>query len=69
MHRCRVHQLDADLLDRAEEQNNRDLERLAEHYAGKPWTLDHDSRIRLITTPKWMIEKPEADDGPSPLGD
>lgn len=67
MHRCRVHQIEDALLDIAEEQNNRDLDRLAEHYAGKPWALDHDSRIRVLSTPKWMLEKTDNNnDGPAP---
>jgi len=54
MHRVRVHHLDADLLDRAEQQNERDLDRLAACYASKSWPLDHDDGMRVILAPAWM---------------
>lgn len=65
MHRCRVVQIDAELLDIGEEQNNRDLDRLAEHFAGKPWTLDHDDHLRVLTKPDWM-GKERTNNGPAP---
>jgi hypothetical protein len=66
MHRCRVYQVDTELLDIAEAANNRDLDRLAEHYAGKPWTLDHDDRLRVLTAPTWMKEPATTTSGPAP---
>lgn len=69
MHRPRVYRVDDPLLDIAEDQNNRDLDRLAEHYAGKPWTLDHEDHIRTLTAPEWMTTPKGtngADIGPAP---
>lgn len=67
MHRCRVYRVDDELLDIAEAANNRDLDRLAEHYAGKPWTLDHDDRLRVLSAPTWMKEPTATtNNGPAP---
>jgi hypothetical protein len=54
MHRVRVFQIEEELLAIGEEQNCRDLDRLAEHYAGKPWSLDHQEHLRVLMVPEWM---------------
>lgn len=52
--RVRPYQIADDLLDLGEQKNECDLDRLAEHYAGKPWSLDHDDALRVITMPGFL---------------
>lgn len=56
MNRVRPYQVDAALLDIGEERNNRDLDSLAEHFQGKPWTLDHSNHLRSLLAPEWMTK-------------
>ena len=56
MHRVRPYLIDKQLLDIGEEKNNKDLDALAEHYAGKPWTLDHSNHLRSLLAPEWMTK-------------
>ena len=59
-HRCRPTQVDASLLDMGEEQNERDLDRLAEAYRINQWPLDHDENLDVLAAPAWMLAKQDA---------
>ena len=56
-HRCRVYQVDSDLLDIATEKNEYDLDCLYLHYRLNNWPIDHDDTLRVISTPDWMKKK------------
>jgi len=60
MHRVRPYQVDPALLDMAEEQNARDLDKLADAYQRNHWPLDHDEGMRVLMAPAWMTKRDDA---------
>lgn len=52
-HRVHGYQLTERLLDKAEEKNNYDLDRLALCYKTNGWPLDHESKMREMDIPTW----------------